>query len=154
MRRFTIHEYDDSYMLSINNDVIVYLCPGEFKPFMKANKLRVDTPYSILTFRRVLKNQISKGRHIGLCHDVISTVSENLTKEEEKESFRVYKMLQNKEIDPTGKFDGLRIWNTKNRTLIPTHVYHPHSQMKACRTLDYVKRCAALFGAKNLQDNV
>jgi hypothetical protein len=68
---------------------------------------------------------------------------------------QVYKMLQNREIHPSGTFDGGGRFHATHWTLInvraPSRQW-PYSHMLACRTLKYVKAVAAHFKCTNIDE--
>lgn len=70
-----------------------------------------------------------------------------------KEIKEVYKMLKNREINPSGSFDSGGRWYANNKELInvrtPSRAW-PYSEMVACRTLKYVKAVQAKFNCDNL----
>lgn len=88
---------------------------------------------------------------------------EKLSKDEERKFKKmpssemidiVYKMLQNREIHPSGKFDSNGRWYAKNDNLInvrsPSRRW-PYSQMVACRTKKYVQKVYDKFKPKDIQ---
>jgi hypothetical protein len=68
---------------------------------------------------------------------------------------KVYDMLKNREIHPSGEFDKGGRWYAKNSDLInvrsPSRAW-PYSQMLACRTLKYVKKVYDKYKPKNLKE--
>lgn len=63
----------------------------------------------------------------------------------------VYKMLKNREINPSGKFDKAGRFYATNGDLIdvrtPSRAF-PYSEMQACRTKKYVGLVCAKYGCK------
>ena len=64
---------------------------------------------------------------------------------------KVYQLLKDRDIHPTGKFDSGGRWYAANSDLInvrsPSRSF-PYSEMSACRARKYVKACAEKFDCK------
>ena len=74
----------------------------------------------------------------------------------EKEDIRkVYEELKNRVIHPSGEFDKTGRFYAENSDIInvrqPSRAY-PYSQMKACRTLTYVKKVAEKYNVQTIED--
>jgi hypothetical protein len=69
--------------------------------------------------------------------------------------YKVYCMLEKREIQPTGEFDKAGRWWAKNKDLInvrcPSHKWR-YSQMTACRTLKYVEKVYDKFECKTIEE--
>jgi len=66
----------------------------------------------------------------------------------------VFVQLKEREINPSGRFDNGGRWYADNGELLacraPSRAY-PYSEMTACRTRNYVLRCAVKFNTKTLK---
>ena len=67
----------------------------------------------------------------------------------------VYKMLKNREINPSGQFDkGGRFYATNDDLIdvrTPSRAF-PYSEMQACRTKKYVKSVCAKYSCTTLAE--
>ncbi len=65
---------------------------------------------------------------------------------------KIYRELQGRIINPSGSFGNSGRFYAANGNLIscrrPSRAY-PYSEMNACRTFKYVKKCFLFFGCKN-----
>ena len=79
----------------------------------------------------------------------MNILNNKLTAEDVKE---VYELLRDRVINPCGEFDNAGRWFSKNESLLnvrqPSRAW-PYSQMKACRTLKYVKAVVAKLGIES-----
>ena len=68
---------------------------------------------------------------------------------------KVYEMLKNREIHPSGTFDGAGRFTATHRDLInvrePSRAF-PFSHMNACRTRKYVQKVCEKFECKTVEE--
>jgi hypothetical protein len=71
------------------------------------------------------------------------------------ETRKVYQMLKNREIHPSGKFDDAGRFYAEHNDLInvraPSRRW-PYSEMVACRTHKYVKAVAKRFNCQTVEE--